>query len=239
MARLLHLPTASPGQARSIVKLQLDRLSPLPASETVFDLVKLKSEPAETLWALGVARRSDLAAARFRDRRTITAAKTVDGVEVLFRFRNADAVDDREQRWLGQAPRLVVLALTLTALALAANLRAGEWRERRLEEIAAEARADTRDARARTEQAAARQAWAGLERADASTRWLCVNERVRSATPEGVAATAVTADRAQVVLQLPDATQITRLTAAGGQTAQPAGAASARPSVAFNGRVCG
>ena len=57
MIRVLRLPTRSRRQARNIARLQLDRLSPLPPGEIVYDLVPLRQDGAETVFAMGILRR--------------------------------------------------------------------------------------------------------------------------------------------------------------------------------------
>lgn len=238
MTRVLRLPTRSPRQARSIVRLQLDRLSPLPAADTVFDLVPLRVDAGETLYALGILRRSALADPAFGAQRTVVAVASVDGQEVRFRFRNSGAVDDRETRWLQHAPRAALVCLGLAAVALAGNIRAEQWREQRLPEIAAEQRLAAQQARLAEQRASARGEWLALERADASTRFLCVAARVAAARPGGLAVASVSADPQRVALTLAPGAEVAALAEALDLHAADAGSADAQTLV-FPSEVCG
>lgn len=202
MTRVLRLPTRSPRQARSIVRMQLDRLSPLPAADTAFDLVALRQEAGETIYALGIIRRSALNDTAFSNQRAVVARRDVEGAAVVFRFQNAGAVDEREARWLAQAPRIALVCLGLAAVALAGNLRAEQWRERRLPEIATAKRVAAQQARTAEQQASARIDWAALERTDAATRYLCVAGRLGAAEPGGVSIARAAADATQVSVLL-------------------------------------
>lgn len=181
MTRVLRLPTQSPRQARAIVRMQLDRLSPVPVAETVFDLVRTRAEGAEGVFALGIIRRSALAAPAFADKRTVLATRGVEGADVTFRFRNPDGVDDRERRLLQHAPKAAMIAASVTAVLLAGAFRAEQWREQKLPELAAQQREAAQAQRAADEQAAARLQWTALERTDAATRLLCSMDRIRRA----------------------------------------------------------
>ncbi|MEJ6790939.1 hypothetical protein BrevBR_15455 [Brevundimonas sp. BR2-1] len=236
MTRVLRLPTRSPRQARSIVRMQLDRLSPLPAADTAFDLVCLRQEAAETVYALGIIRRSALNDPAFSSQRRVAARQDVEGATVLFRFRNAGAVDDREARWLAHAPRLALVCLGLAAVALAGNLRAEQWRERRLPEIATAKRLAAQQARTAEQQASARADWAALQRADAATRYLCVAGRLGAAAPGGVAIARADADAGQVSILLTQPAD-TALHRSGGEL--QAGADPSQPGViVFPTGVC-
>lgn len=181
MTRVLRLPTQSVRQARAIVKMQLDRLSPVPVAETVFDLVLIRPEGAEGLFALGLTRRAGLSGPAFADRRTVTASRVVDAADVMFRFRNPDGVDDRERRLLQHAPKAAMIAVSVTAVLLAGAYRADQWREQKLPELAAQQREAAQAQRAADEQAAGRLQWTALERTDAATRLLCSMDRIRRA----------------------------------------------------------
>lgn len=203
MTRVLRLPTRSRRQARAIVRIQLDRLSPLPASETLFDLVPLRPDGTETVFALGIVRRHALSDSAFQNQRAVTVRRDVDDADVVFRFRNANAVNDWETRYLKDAPGIAIIVVAVTALALAANLRADRWREQRLPEIATAHELADQRAVAFTEQAAAQLEWSGLERTDAATRFLCVLDRISRSVPGGLAIMMATADADQVTLTLP------------------------------------
>lgn len=213
MTRTLRLPTASPRQARSIVKLQLDRLSPLPISEIVFDLVSLKRDGAETVYALGLLRQAALKQSAFAARRVVQVPHLVDGQNVVFRFRNPGVVTDHETRWLAQAPRFALVALGLASVVLAFSIRIEEWRDRRLPEIAAEQRLNTRQALAARQSQQAWSEWSGLERSDAAVRFLCVASLL---SPDAVQITAVTADTNQLAMMPANEAASARLQAAGG-----------------------
>ena len=237
MTRVLRLPTRAPRQARAIVRMQLDRLSPLPAADTLFDLVPLRQDGAETVYALGILRRAALGDPAFASQRTVTAKRTVEGEEVVFRFRNAGAVDDREARWLNHAPRLALVCLGIAAVALAGQLRAEQWREQRLPEIAAEKRLAAQQARLAEQQASARTDWLSLERADAATRFLCVAGLVGGALPGGLAVTSAVADSDTVTLTTGPGANLAALVGAG--AAPPTGGdPSGGGSVVFPREVC-
>ncbi|HYC74687.1 hypothetical protein [Brevundimonas sp.] len=236
MTRVLRLPTRSLRQARAITRLQLDRLSPLPVADTVFELAPLGHEAGETVYALGVLRRSALADPAFGAQRIVAVAKTVGGQDVVFRFRNAGAVDDREARWLRHAPRAAMVCLGLAAVALAGQLRAEQWRERRLPEIAAEQRLAARAARLVAQQAAARADWAALGRTDAATRYLCAATRIAAVRPDGVAVTGAAADGQRVSLTLAPGTDAASLVAA---LELPPAAGAQTLAVTFPSEVCG
>lgn len=236
MTRVVRLPTSSSRQARRIVGLQLDRLSPLPAAEVLYDLAPLRRDGAETVYALSLLRRSALSDPAFAARRTIQVSRSVDGVEATFRFRNAGAVTDRESRWLAHAPRIALACLGLAAVALAGHIRAEQWRERRLPEIAAEQRQATREARQAEQQRDAWAEWNALERTDAATRLLCVASRLSSA-PLPVAA--VSADAKKVTLSPATAAAQGRLQSAGGSSIAASTPAAGQPGpVEFAGEVC-
>ncbi|HYC98454.1 hypothetical protein [Brevundimonas sp.] len=237
MTRVLRLPTRSVRQARAIVRLQLDRLSPLPAADTVFDLAPLRSDAGETVYALGVLRRSALADPALSDQRTVVVTKTVEGQAVAFRFRNPGVIDDREARWLKHAPKLALVCLGLAAVALAGQLRAEQWRDRRLPEIAAAQRLETRQVRLSGQRAAARAEWASLERTDAATRYLCAAGRIAAVRPGGVAVTGVIADPRRVTLALAPGTEVAPLIDALGLPAPAAGSAGPA-AVVFPSEVC-
>lgn len=200
MTRILRLPTPSRRQARRIVQMQLDRLSPVPVRDTVFDLVPLGTEGAETLYALGIVRRAALSGT---GRRFVNLSRVVEGQPVTFRFRDPDAVDDREARWLAHAPKAAVVLLGLAAVALASNLRADQWREDRLAEIARERRTAAVEARAAREEVEAGAEWSGLSKADAATRLLCISRRLRSAGGAQPIAS-LSADPREVRIVLPE-----------------------------------
>lgn len=234
MTRVLRLPTASPRQARAMVRLQLDRLSPLPPSNIVYDLAVLRRDGAETVYALGIIRRSALDGGETANRGGLQVRQKIEGVDVVFRFRDPDAAGDLETRWLKHAPRAALIALGVAAVMLAANLRTEQWRERRLPEIAAAQRLAARDAIARRETGDAREAWSALTRADAATRFLCVGSRIATIRPGGVRATAVSADSRKVILTLSSG-DAPGLAGAGGEVTPSNGAAT---QVVFPETVC-
>lgn len=205
MTRVLRLPTRSVRQARSIVRLQLDRLSPLPPEAVVFDLVPLRTDGAETVFALGLVRRTVLSTPGLATKSVISAVRTLDGTEVTFRFRNPEIAAEWETRWLTHAPKALLLALGVCAVLLAGQIRAEAWRQARLPEIAAERRAAARAALDARDIGEAREAWSALNRSDAATRFLCVTARARSAFPDGIATGAITAtaDRVAITLTKP------------------------------------
>lgn len=202
MTRVVRLPTSSLRQARTIIRLQLDRLSPLPPDAVLFDLVPLRQDGSDTLFALGLLRRTALSLPGLSQQSTITAARTLDGAEVVFRFRNPGVTAQWETRWLAHAPRACLVALGVATMMLAGQIRADAWRERRLPDIAAEQRASTRGARDARDERQAHADWAALDRSDAATRLLCVASRVRAAAPDGLAVAGIAAKADQTVITL-------------------------------------
>lgn len=238
MTRVLRLPTNSVRQARAIVRMQLDRLSPLPVQSVVFDLVRLQRTGGETTFALGVLRRSALLDPAFSNRRVVTLARSVDGSDVVFRFRNASAVDDRERRWLSHAPKAAALALGLAAVLLAGQIRADRWRELSLPAIAAEQRIAARVARDARDQSAALQDWRSLDRSDAATRLLCVASRIAADDRAPVVLASANSEATQVTLTPVDAAGGARLAAADGKPESIEGAANGPTPVVFGPEVC-
>lgn len=216
MTRLVRLPTRSPRQARRIVGLQLDRLSPLPAPDTAYDLVLIRQDGAETLYALGIVRKAHLGDAAYANRRHIALTRKVETTEVAFRFRNPHAVDDREVRWLKHAPKAAVIALGLALVTAAASQRADAWREQRMVEIAANQREAAREALDADLLASARIDWAGLERMDAATRLLCVSQKVSAPGRAPVPLLGYAGEANELVLRLPEGANPAPLLTAGG-----------------------
>lgn len=178
MTRIVRLPTGSRVQARNIIRLQLDRLSPLPVAEILFDVVPLGRQNDQTLYALGVIRKDALNDPAFQRQRLVEVRRTVEGAEAAFRFRNPFVRSELEARVLRHAPAALVICAGLAALSLAAADRAERWKTQRLPQIEREIVLAQRAAEAETARNAALTAWAGLERADAATRALCVLTRL-------------------------------------------------------------
>lgn len=244
MTRALRLPTLSKRQARSIVRMQLDRLSPLPVPEIVFDIVLVRPEGAEGLWALGLARKAALRDPALAATAVVSVAKSVEGAEVLFRFRNRSAVSDQETRWLKHAPTAALIAAGLAAAALAGNIRSDLWRERRLPEIAEAARVQARLARDARQERDARTEWTGLQRADASTRLICILSRLEAKAPGGMPITRLSATPQAVTLQTPldaDVAALTPALTSAGATVSPTAAVGtgAGTEIVFRGGTCG
>ena len=178
MTRIVHLPTGSRVQARSIIRLQLDRLSPLPVAEILFDVVPLGRQNDQTRYPLGVIRLDALNDPAFQRQRLLEARRSVDGADAVFRFRNPFVRSELEAQVLRHAPTALVICAGLAALTLAAADRAERWKARRLPEIEREVVLAQRAAAAETARNAAVTAWAGLERVEAATRALCVLTRL-------------------------------------------------------------
>ena len=233
MTRLVRLPTRSPRHARRIVALQLDRLSPLPAPDTAYDLVMIRQDGAETLYALGIVRKAHLSDAAYANRRHIVLTRTIEATEVAFRFRNPHAVDDREVRWLKHAPKAAVIALGLALVATAASQRADTWRAQRMVEIAAGQREAAREALDAELQASARADWTGLERTDAATRLLCVSQKVSATGDAPVPLLGYAGEADELVFRLPEGANTAPLLTAGGIE-------QGSPNViAFGQEICG
>src|SRR5690606_27302935 len=99
--------------------------------------------------------------------------------------------------------RAALACLGLAAVALAGNIRAEQWRGQRLPEIAAEQRLAAQQARVAEQRASARREWTAMERADASTRFLCAAAQVAAVRRGGVAVASISADAQGVTLALP------------------------------------
>lgn len=235
MTRVLRLPTGSPRQARAMVRLQLDRLSPVPSSSVAYDLAMLRREGSETVYALGIVRRSAIENGAPTTRGILQVSQEIEGVDVVFRFRDPDAAGDLETRWLKHAPKAAVLALGVAAIMLAGNLRTEQWRERRLPEIATAQRLAAREAIAQRETAEALKAWTDLTRADAATRFLCVGDVIGSVRPGGIRATNLSADSRHVMLTVNtgDATALRN------QGGDPVPSNGVTTQVVFPETVCG
>lgn len=216
MTRLVRLPTRSPRQARRIISLQLDRLSPLPAGEIAHDLVMVRQDGAETLYALGIVRKVHLRDAAYASRRHISLTQRVEATEVAFRFRNPHAIDDRELRWLSRAPMFAIIALGLAMVTGAAAFKAQTWREQRMLEIAAAQRESVREALEAERQASARTDWTSLERTDAATRLLCVSQKIGGGSNAPTPLLGYAGDANELVLRLPEGANVSSLLAAGG-----------------------
>ena len=184
MARMVRLPTQSVRQARSIVKLQLDRLSPVPAADAIFDLVLLRAEGAEGVYALGVVRKGALEGLP-DEASTLQIMRKVEGAEITFRFRRPGAALEFETRWLAHAPQVAAIAVGVAALAVSAGFKVGEWRDRALPELAAAERAGNLARRAGGQTLEARDAWLDHQRTDGATRILCLNARLTGRAPSG------------------------------------------------------
>lgn len=184
MARMVRLPTQSIRQARSIVKLQLDRLSPVAAADAVFDLVLLRTEGAEGVYALGVVRKGALEGLP-NEASALQIARMVEGAEVTFRFRRPGAALDFETRWLARAPQVAAIAVGVAVLAVSISFKVSEWRDRALPELAAAERAGTLATRAAGQRLEARDAWLDHERTDGATSILCLNARLTGREPDG------------------------------------------------------
>lgn len=233
MTRLVRLPTGSLRQARRIVGLQLDRLSPLPAAETAFDLVQVRQEGAETAYALGIVRRVHLTDPAYANRRQIVLKRTVDNAEVLFRFRNPNAIDDREARWFKHAPNAARIVLGLTFVMAAVAYRVDDWQSQRLVEISAQQREATRSVLNADLETSARADWLNLERADAATRLLCVAQKVSALERGSITLLGYAGEANELLLRLPEGVSTSSLLEAGGTE-------QGSPSViVFKQDVCG
>lgn len=215
MTRVLKLPARTRRQARAMVRMQIDRLSPLPAAEVVFDVAILSQEGAQGVFALGMARKADLSAPTFAAEAVVVVHQTVDGVPVEFRFPNSQGVDQRERRLLRHAPAAALLAMGLAALALASAIKAESWRGQQLPMIASSQRQAAVAARSARQLADARQAWTALDRSDAAVRLVCISTRLDTATPVRITALNVGDDG--VMLRLSPGVSTRNLEAAGAE----------------------
>lgn len=237
MARLLRLPTTSRIKARAIVRLQLDRLSPLPPAETVFDLVMVRRAGTEGVFALGVVRKADLARPEFDGQRTILLNQEVEGVAAVFRFANPAGAGLKVPDWLRHAPSAAVLAGAFALVAMAAAHRSAAWTEQELPRIAAEGEARAAAALLATEQQAARADWGRLERGDAATRLQCVLDRLGESEGE-VALMGLTAEAGRVVLTLQAPVDEAALDATGAEL-QSEGETDGPTTAIYEGGACG
>lgn len=234
MTRVMRLPTSSIREARLIVRLQLDRLSPLPPSETLFDVVPLQAEKGQGVYAVGILRRAILSSAPYETRPVLALTREVEGRSVTFRFRNGGATSQFEARYLRHAPHALMIALGIAAVSLSIQVKAGEWRDRQLPAVASQARAQNvaqRDSRNQTE---ARAEWMALERRDAATQVLCLGARLAEFDPPAVVRQLrADADRLTVV-STSEADQ-SRLRSVG---AQPVSTADPTAGLKFEDRAC-
>ena len=234
MTRVMRLPTSSIREARSIVRLQLDRLSPLPASETVFDVVPLQAEQAQGVYAVGILRRALLSSPPYDTRAVLTLTRDVEGRSVTFRFRNAGATSEAEARYLKHAPHALMIALGIAAVCLSIQVKAADWRDQQLPAIASEARALNVAQRDNRNQTEARAEWMALERRDAATRILCLDARLgEPERPAVIRHLRADADRLTVVTNT-EAEQ-SRLQSVGGQ---PVSAGDPTAGLVFEDREC-
>lgn len=234
MTRLMRLPTRSVREARSIVRLQLDRLSPLPSAETVFDVVSVRSEAGQGVYAVGILRRAILSTPPYDARPVLSLTRDVDGQRVTFRFRNAGATSEFEARYLKYAPHALTMALGVAVLALSVHVKVEDWHDARLPAIAAETRARNVAVREGGHQRDARGAWMALERRDASTQILCLGLRL-GALDRPVAIRHLRADGDRVTLTARQEADQVRIRTAGGQ---PVSTADPAAGQMFEDRAC-
>lgn len=234
MTRLMRLPTSSIREARSIVRLQLDRLSPLPSAETVFDVVSVRAEEGQGVYAIGILRRAILSTPPYDARPVLSLTRDVDGRRVTFRFRNAGATSEMEARYLRHAPHALMMALGVAALALSVHTKVQDWHDARLPEIAAETRARNLAVREGGYQVEARSDWMALERRDAATQILCLGSRLGE-VDRPIAINHLRADADRVTLGARQDADQTRMRAAG---AQPVSAADPTAGQMFEDRAC-
>lgn len=215
MTRVLRLPTGSTRQARKIVKLQLDRLSPIPAGEALWDLILLRLDGAEGVFALGLIRKSELNP----DEPQRSARRPVDDQEVVFQFRNGQAASFQEAKLISRAPGWVLTALCAAALSLSIAAKADEWRDLRLSEIARDMRDQRKFVRDHEAEEQARKAWTAVSETDAALQWLCLATRLRQdqAAPTAVASLETTPNGTVLITR--DATALPRLQALGAEFA--------------------
>lgn len=238
MARLLRQPTTSRMKARAIVRLQLDRLSPLPPAETVFDLVLVERAGTEGVFALGVVRKADLARAEFHGQRVIALSQQVEGASAVFRFANPSWAGPKAPEWLRHAPSAAVLAGTLALVAAAGAHRSAAWTAQELPRIAAEGEARAAAAVLATEQQTARTDWSRLELGDTATRLQCVLDRLNQGDGGQVALLGLTADPGRVVLTIQAPVNEAALAETGAGLQSEAEADGATTAI-YEGGACG
>ena len=142
--RVVSLPTTKLARARAAVELQLDRLSPVPRDEVVFDVAPLgASVGAATRYAVGIVGRDDLTAAGalFPEQAFLRESATADGVAAQFRFRNPVFLDHQNGRLISLGVNAVVLISAVVVLLTAIDYRLGRELAR------AQQRASTSEAR--------------------------------------------------------------------------------------------
>lgn len=227
MTRTLRLPTVSVRQARRIVRLQLDRLSPIPPAEALWDLVRLRIEGAEGVFALGLIRKVELKA----DEPKRISRRTVEDQAVVFQFRNGQAASLQEAKLLARAPGFVLTALCVAALSLSVAAKAGSWRDTRLPELAQEMRDQRKALLRQEEEGQARQTWTTLADTDAALQWLCVSTRLRQADARPASIASVEIGASGIGLITRDATAVARFQAVGGE-ASPTGDGATRVAIA-------
>lgn len=236
MARIIRLPTSSRREALKIVRLQLDRLSPIPVVETVFDLAMIDRELSQGVFALGLIRRSALSDPIHAASRQITVRQNVEGHAVIFRFRNASAASNWERRWLAKAPILAPWMAGVAVVTLAGAMQSGAWREVRATQAADDGREYELQIRRVRDQAGARRDWKDLETVDAATRLSCVLARVGPTQGPRLGISRMSADADSVRMTLTHAADRDRLAVLGADTS---GGAPGSTTAIFGSDVCG
>jgi hypothetical protein len=175
LVRTLVLPTTAPRQALAAARLRLDELSPAPASEVLVEVTPLGvAEAGSTRWAIGIVHRAQVVRACAElGRDSLTVTKTVEGQEVVFRFRDPAArlqIPEQWSSWAGPAAAgLGALALLLLSMNLRVDremdaLQIGDGGAQQIADRAWRLAAD-RDVAVRS--------WMNAERGDAARLTLC------------------------------------------------------------------
>lgn len=124
LVRTLTLPTATQRQAIAAARLRLDELSPAPASEVLVEVTPMGVGGGGAVrWAVGIVHRTQVVRACAElGRDSLVVTKTIEGQEVVFRFRNPAArlqIPPNLATWAGPAAAgLGALALLLLSMNL-------------------------------------------------------------------------------------------------------------------------
>lgn len=187
MTRVLRLPTVSRHRALKIVALQLDRLSPIPATEIAWDLALVSRNGAEGVFVFGLIRKTLLPEGQPR----VIVQRQVEEWNATLTFRNPLVSHGHEERLLKRAPSLVLTSLCAAGLVLSITLKIDEWRATQLEQSAVEARFLRQQAVTERAEDDTRRLWLSTERTDAGMEWLCLTARMPPSSAGSLVASSV------------------------------------------------
>jgi hypothetical protein len=235
LVSIIELPTQSVRDARRMVALQLDRLSPIPAKAAVFDVALLPQEGGRRRVALAIARAIDLDRPEFKTLRRIAVRRLVENQRVSFSFKNPYADPLGDVRLLHRAPQACLVLLPIALISLAGAYRIDQWATSTRAARADQEQAALQKAISLRQQSLARAAWRSLERTDGSTKILCVLTRIGNGAPSALPIVNLIAEPTRVVVATTAPEGTTRLRSAGATIE----AQGDRLTGAFGQEVCG